>query len=188
MTMPVPEYLAKPEETLFIGRTHAKILFKPALIQLVLIAAHIVIFKYWPDKTGIAQVDAYGELVIHGLILLAELWFVVWPFLQWRYSSFEVTDRRIRQRWGVLHKHSREINLDRITQVNEERQLIDRIFRCGTIVIHDAANATAIRFHDVPHFRHVRTTIDSARHDVHVRTMTAASTPGPTHPGHQEGW
>lgn len=172
----------KPEETLFWGRTHAKILVKPALIQVGLIAAHVAAFMFLSESFGLEKVDKWGPLIIHSVILFAELWFVVWPFLQWRYSSFEVTDRRVRQRWGVLHKHSREINLDRVTQVNEERQLIDRVFRCGTIVIHDAANASAIRFHDVPKFHHVRATIDAARHDLQVRSMSQ------NQPGQAEGW
>lgn len=159
------------EQTLFRGRAHAKILFRPALAQLVLIAAHVAMALYFPDSTGIEAIDEHAQLTVHSTIFVAELWYVVWPFLQWRCSLFEVTDRRIRQRWGVLHKHSREIHLDRVTQINEERQLSDRIFRCGTIVIHDAANASAIRFHDVPRSRHVRTTIDAARHSAHTAGM-----------------
>lgn len=163
---------------LFRGRTHLKTLVRPAAIQVLLLAAHVALWLYFPKSLGLDALDRYAELTLHVLILVAELWYVVFPLLTWYHSHFEVTDRRIRQRWGILNKHSREIHLDRITQVNEERSIIDRILRCGTIVIYDAANASAIHFHDVPQFHSVREVIDEARHQVHSRGPGPVSPPG----------
>lgn len=150
------------EETLFHGRTHPKVLFIPAVIQVLLLALHVAAMRYFPD-VGNDKFDAWSGPVIHSLIFAAETWYVIVPILWWRFSSFEVTDTRVRERWGVLYKNTRDIDLNRITQTNEERGIIDRIFGAGTIVIYDAANSSALRFKDVPRFNEVRQILDDAR-------------------------
>lgn len=157
--------LPSPEQVLFAGHTHVKILVRPVLAQLLLLAAHVALLRYLPEDLGVEALTNWAPLVLHGLLLAAEVWYALLPTLRWWCSVFEVTDRRVRARWGVLYKNSREIHLDRITQVNEERGILDRLFGCGTLLIHDAAShADGIRFHDVPRFRQVRTLLDDARH------------------------
>lgn len=158
MSTPVAE-----EQVLYKSRTHPKILFRPALAQLGLLVLHILVVRYFPERIGIDGVDRWGEVVAHSLIGLGELWYAVRPTMHWWHSTYEVTNRRVRIKWGVFYKNSREINLDRITQVNEERGILDRIFRCGTIIVFDAANTEAIRLHDVPRFHAVRVIIDESR-------------------------
>lgn len=155
------------EETLFVGRTHPKTLVVPISAFLLVVLLHGIAVKYVPADWGHEALTQWGPFTMHAVLLVANVWFAVWPVLQWRASNFEVTTRRVRMRWGVLYKNSREINLDRITQVNEERGIIDRIFGAGTIVIYDAANAAAVRFHDIPHFRSVRDLLDEARAGAH---------------------
>jgi len=167
------------EQVLLQLRTHPKILFKPAVMQVALIAAHIALSIYFPQHTGFAWVDEWGQLVVHGLIVLIELTYVVVPALKWWNAGFTVTNRRLIETWGVLYRHSREIPLDRIASVTTERGILDRIFRCGTLVFHDASMNSAvggrglaeraghgtvgIRFHDIPHVEQVRHQIDEIR-------------------------
>lgn len=171
------------EETLYGGRTHLKILFVPFLVQVAIVALHVATVRYFPAPLGHETLTRWAEPVVHGMLVVAAVVFAVAPFLKWYHSWFEVTDQRVEMRWGVLYKHSREIALDRITQINEERGIVDRIFRAGTIVIHDAANASAVRFHDVPRFRSVRATIDDARRQAQHRQQARATTPFDFHPG-----
>lgn len=158
-----------PEQVLFHGHTHAKILVKPITAQILLLTAHLALVKYLPGDLGSAELSKWVPLVLHGLLVIGEFWYAIMPFLRWWFARFEVTDRRVRMRWGVLYKNSREIHLDRITQVAEERGILDRLWGAGTLVIHDAANSNAIRFHDVPKFKYVRQTLDDARHAAHLR-------------------
>lgn len=85
------------------------------------------------------------------------------------------------EHWGMLYKNAREIPLDRIASGSTERGIRDRIFRCGTLVFHDAAvqqhqnrspltrrprdGDVGIRFHDIPNYAHVERVVDSARFD-----------------------
>ena len=40
------------EDVLAVVRTHPKILFKPAVLQVVLLAAHVLLAIYWPRNLG----------------------------------------------------------------------------------------------------------------------------------------
>ena len=167
------------EQVLAQLRTHPKVLFKPFVLQLLLIAAHIAVSRYFPQDTGFPWIDEWGQLVVHGVIALVEVTYVVIPALRWWNASFTVTDRRLIETWGVLYRSSREIPLDRIASVTTERGILDRIFRCGTLVFHDAAQAMqgfgrglaqrsgngvhGIRFHDIPNYAQVLDLIDQAR-------------------------
>lgn len=157
------------DRVLYTGRTHIKILVPPCVIAVVLGALHVLLYRYYPNHIGWEPLDKWGELALHAILAILDVKYVLAPILRWHSAIFEVTDRLIKMRWGVLYKNSREIHLDRITQINEERGVLDRIVGCGTIVVYDAANASAIRFHDVSHFRRVRGLIDDARHLAHAR-------------------
>ena len=163
---------AAGEQVLLRIRTHPKVLFKPAVIQLALIVAHVAVVLYFPAATGFELVDEWGQQVLHGLILLLELTYTVTPALSWWHTVFVATDRRLLEHWGILSRHVREIPLDRIASVDTERGILDRIFGCGTLVFHDVAAIAAvgrgqrgsgIRFHDVPRVAAVRELIDSVR-------------------------
>lgn len=152
-----------PEQTLFSSRTHAKILVPALFIQGLLLGVHLVLPSLWPDETGIGPVDDYGQLTVHALVLLLELTYVVGPLLRWWHSVFTITDRRVSMSWGMFTKHSRELAISRITHVNIERGLLDRLFGCGTIVLRDAASIEPVRLADVPHVHQVRQLVDDLR-------------------------
>ena len=155
----------EPEQVLFSSRTHAKILVPTLFIQGLLLGVHLVLPTIWPSATGIAPLDDWGQLAVHAIVGLLELVYVVVPLLRWWHSTFTVTTHRVSMGWGTLHKHSRELATTRITQVNVERGLLDRLFGCGTIVLRDAASAEPVRLADVPHVHEVRRLIDDLRFD-----------------------
>lgn len=156
-------------DVLYRGRTHPKILFRPLLAAAALVTLHALLIRSYPDHLGWEPLDQWGEKVLHLILAVLDLKYVVAPVMRWQSSTFEITDRFIKMKWGVLYRNSREIHLDRITQINEERGILDRAVGCGTIVVYDAANASAIKFHDVAHFRRVRSILDDARHQAHAR-------------------
>lgn len=165
-------------------RTHPKMLFVPALIQLVLIAAHVGLALAWAPATSNLGIEgalpSWAQLAAHGVIVIAELWYVVLPALRWWNTTFTLTDAAVVTHWGIIERHSREIPLARITSIHTERGLLDRIFRCGTLIFQDAAYTPAgsytpltarttdapdlgVVFHDVPRVDQVRAAVDEAR-------------------------
>ena len=52
---------------------------------------------------------------------------------------------------SVINFRGRIIPLARINDVAYEKGLIDRMLRCGTLVIHDASQQAGLQLHDIPH-------------------------------------
>lgn len=158
--------------TLYKARTHPKMLFKPLIIQIFLLSLHVLTFMFVKTQTTWIQPS------IHGAIIVLEVWFVVVPVLQWWNNVFTITEERVRNDWGVLYKHSREIKISRIASISEERGILDRIFGCGTLNFYDTAAAAqpktsgswnkreqhdGIQFRDVARIKQVREILDNIR-------------------------
>ena len=78
------------------------------------------------------------------------LWFVVGPFLRWLTTTYTFTNRRFIKRSGFIAKEGRTIPLNRISGVDFEIGVIDRIFGCGTLVVSDASTDGSVELHDIP--------------------------------------
>lgn len=70
-----------------------------------------------------------GPLVILGLIWLA--------IVYWLYSSaeFAVTNRRIIAKWGVITRHSVEMNLDKVEGIKINQGIIGSKLGYGTLIL-----------------------------------------------------
>ena len=168
-----------PDTIHFSSRTHFKVLFVPALVQLGLIALHVIGGLFIPTATGWDWWDSWILLIFHSLLVLVAIWYAVIPLLRWLSSRFEVTDETVASYWGILYKHSREIPLKSIVSTSVERGILDRIFGCGTITFLDAAAAAqpktsgawnrpkqgqyGVNFRDVPRVLEVKQIVDSQR-------------------------
>lgn len=169
------------EKTLYTSRTHPKMLLSALVIQILLLALHFAVWRIWPEDISWAWLDQWGSKIVHGIILALEVWFFVIPVIKWWNTKFTLTTERVRAEWGVLYKHSREISLDRISSISEERGIIDRLFGAGTLNFYDAAagaqpqtsgawnereNQYGVRFTDVPRVKQIRRLIEGARYAV----------------------
>lgn len=167
------------EKTLYQSRTHPKMLLGALIIQILLLALHSAVWAVWPDEIGWAWLSQWGAPIVHGIIVCLEIWFFVIPLIKWWNTKFTLTSERVRAEWGVFYKHSREIRLDRISSVSEERGIVDRFFGVGTLNFYDAAagaqpetsgawneqtSSYGVRFRDVPRIRQVRKLIDEVRY------------------------
>lgn len=137
-----PKLLNEGEHVVFSTRTHVKALLVPALV-LIVTAGLAGFLSAWVDDKKVAQ------YVIWGVALVVVLVWAVWPFLKWWTSTYTVTNRRLTTHTGVLTRSGHDIQLSRISDVSYEKQLLDRILGCGTLVISDASEL-GIRLPDVP--------------------------------------
>lgn len=154
------------------ARTHMKILIKPLMVQILMLALHWACWNYLPVVTDfIAGVHEIGESiarwmpwVIHGVILLIEIIYVVVPVLHWWHARFVITPEQTKMSWGLATRRTREVQLERITQVEMERSLIDHLFGSGTIYLHVAGSDAAVEFHDVPRVKQAKAILDELIH------------------------
>lgn len=145
------EHLTAGEQVVMRLRTHPKALVGAALWALVLVLVLTVLWWFLRDS------DAYVlTMWIAGAVaLVLAAWLVGVPVLRWSTESFTVTTRRVSHRYGVLTRRGRDIPLHRINDISLEKDLLDRLLGCGTLVVSDATEKAGMVLHDVPRVEHV---------------------------------
>ncbi|MGO1317704.1 MAG: PH domain-containing protein [Cellulomonadaceae bacterium] len=142
------KHLTEDEHVVMVLREHLKALFWPTVLLVVLAAAVAATFLLAPNE------------VVHWVVLgLAGVVAVIWvfvPWLTWRTTSFTVTTKRVSMRSGIFTRRGRDIPLYRINDVNYEKDLLDRLFGCGTLIISDATDKAGMELHDVPNVERVQ--------------------------------
>ena len=140
--------LNEGEHVVVSTRTHVKALIIPGLGVLVALAVALFLDRV-VDNGAVS-------LVIWVLFLAVVLWFVVGPFLRWLTTTYTFTNRRFIKRSGFIAKEGRTIPLNRISGVDFEIGVIDRIFGCGTLVVSDASTDGSVELSDIPRVEQVQ--------------------------------
>lgn len=146
--------LNEGEHVVVSTRTHPKVLLLPLLVLIVILAV-AVLFQ------GLGSGGAAGimHLVVWIIAVLAILWFVVRPVVEWATTTYTFTNRRFMKRSGLIAKEGRTIPLNRISGVDFEIGVIDRIFGCGTLVVTDASEHGSVMLDDIPRVEQVQKTV-----------------------------
>jgi uncharacterized membrane protein YdbT with pleckstrin-like domain len=152
-----PSNLLNPGEHVVVStRSHAKALIRPVLVLVLLVAA-VVALSLVTDST----VAGVAAGVVAVLVLL---WFVVRPVVSWLTTTYTFTNRRFIKRSGFIAKEGRTIPLNRISGVDFEIGVVDRIFGCGTLVVSDASTDGSVLLHDIPDVEQVQLQVSDELH------------------------
>lgn len=144
--------LAQGERVELELRTHIKKVVVPILVLLVTIVAVSAL-------TWLAKDQDWPTWVTWAIVIVGVLVFVVWvlvPFLRWRTTIYVVTNRRLITREGIIKRTGRDIPLYRINDVTYEKDVLDRILGCGTLVVSDATDKAGVQLFDVPKVENVQ--------------------------------
>ena len=145
--------LAPGEQLVLRLHPHGKTLVKPALLLLLIVVAAIVVILVLP---GHVQDSGLIRLVVGAIALAGGVaWFGI-PFLRWRTTSYELTSRRLRLRYGIVGRTGRDFPLNRITDVSFRQGLIDRLFGCGTLIVETPGEQGRLEFAEIPDVQRVQ--------------------------------
>jgi membrane protein YdbS with pleckstrin-like domain len=108
------------------------------------------------------------QLVVWVLVLIGVVWFFVRPLLVWLAASYTITTRRLITRRGVLTRRGHDIPLSRISDVEYEMDLLDRMLGCGTLRISDASTDGEVTLPDIPDVERVQRRLNELLHDSSV--------------------
>jgi membrane protein YdbS with pleckstrin-like domain len=174
--MGIPAKLLGADERVVLSmRTHWKVTVVPVVLLLLTVAAAVTIVVLIPP----GQYQQPVRIAVAVLALLGVCVYSLWPLLNWLASTYVLTDRRLITRQGVFTRTGRDIPLTRINDVSSERDVLDRILRCGTLVVWSAGEQGKIVLHDVPRVETVQRTIAElifAAEDDDGETRRASST------------
>lgn len=158
--MAISRKLLNDGESIVVStRTHPKALLLPVLILVVLVAIGVV-FTVFVDN-GVARLVAWLVL------LVVALRWVLWPVLDWLTGTYTFTDRRLITRNGIITRRGHDIPLGRISDVSYERDIIDRVLGCGTLIISDASTFGQVRLHDIPDVEETQRRLNVLLHELH---------------------
>jgi membrane protein YdbS with pleckstrin-like domain len=143
--------LGEDEYVVVSTRTHWKALIFP--VFLLLVVAGLGGFLAAIVPTGSMQTPARIAILAVGVVILVA--FALKPFLNWYFSTYTVTNRRLITRHGILTRTGRDIPLMRVNDVSYEHGLIDRMLGCGTLHIESAGERGQVDLPDVPHVEHL---------------------------------
>jgi uncharacterized membrane protein YdbT with pleckstrin-like domain len=125
---------------------HWKTLVVPFLELLVVlaVAGFLLAQDWWPD-----WITVVVALVFAGMLFGV-------PFLRWRTTLFVITNRRVVTRSGILTRTGRDVPLNRINDVTFTENLLERVLRCGTLLVESAGERGQVVLTDVPHVAEVQ--------------------------------
>lgn len=145
--------MAPGEELVLRLHAHGKTLVRPAAVLLLIIAAALTVIFFLPqNSTDLWPV----RLVVGAAALVAAIvWFGV-PFAKWRTTTYELTNRRLRLREGIVTRSGRDFPLNRISDVSFEQGLIDRLFGCGRLIVESPGEQGQLVLTEIPQVRRVQ--------------------------------
>jgi uncharacterized membrane protein YdbT with pleckstrin-like domain len=156
----ISKNLLNEGETIVVDtRTHPKALLFPLLMLVVFLAIGTFV------QTQVDQKEV--DWVVWGLVVLGAIWFVLRPVLIWLTATYTITTRRLITRHGVITRRGHDIPLTRISDVAYEKDLIDRLLGCGTLVISDASTHGQVALPDIPRVEDVQRKLNDLLHDLH---------------------
>ncbi len=145
-------------------RTHPKALLLPLLILAVTLAAATFV-----NTVGDGDAADILHIVVWVVAALVIVWYVVRPVISWLTTTYTFTNRRFMKRSGLIAKEGRTIPLNRISGVDFEIGVIDRIFKCGTLVVSDASEQGRVELHDIPRVEQEQLKVSEELHQLSQR-------------------
>ncbi len=132
---------------------HGKTMLRPAAILAVILAAAIAIVIVLPATAShLWQIRlAIGAVATAA----AAIWFGV-PFLRWRTTTYEMTNRRLRLREGIVTRIGRDFPLSRISDVSFSQGVVDRLLGCGRLIVESPGEQGQLVLTEIPDVRRVQ--------------------------------
>jgi uncharacterized membrane protein YdbT with pleckstrin-like domain len=157
--------LAEGEQLVLTLHPHWKTVLRPFLILAVIIAAALALLIYLPSSLD----KPYVRLGIGGVAVLAVIIFTAVPLLRWRTTTYELTTRRLRLRFGIISRTGRDFPLARISDVSFSHGLIDRVLGCGRLVVESAGEHGQLVLTEIPRVQDVQAQIFQLVEDEQTR-------------------
>lgn len=158
--------LNEGEHVVVSTRTHVKVLLGALLVLLLTVFAVAFIGAQVNERVDSDAARTTLGVVVGLVTAVILVWFVLKPFVRWYTTTYTFTNRRFIQRAGFIAKEGRTIPLNRISGVDFEIGVVDRLFGCGTLVVSDASEQGRVPLKDIPHVEEVQRIVAEELHNL----------------------
>jgi uncharacterized membrane protein YdbT with pleckstrin-like domain len=157
--------LVEGERAVLILNPHWKTVLWPfVLLVIVAVAAAVLLVVIPRGSLQGPERIAVGAVAI----VIAAIWAGV-PILRWKTTTYELTTRRFRLRYGILSRTGRDFPLTRISDVSFSYGLVDRVLGCGRLVIESAGEHGQLVLDEIPDVAKVQATLFQLVEDEQAR-------------------
>jgi uncharacterized membrane protein YdbT with pleckstrin-like domain len=157
--------LSQGEHLVLKLHPHWKTLLRPVLVLVLIVVAAPALLLLLPAHASTLPVRL---AVAAAALLAAIIWFGV-PLLRWWTTSYELTNRRLRLREGILSRRGRDFPLIRISDVSFSHGLLDRLLGCGRLVVESAGEHGQLVLTEIPRVQEVQSTLFQLVEDEQAR-------------------
>ena len=163
--------LSQGEHIVLQMHQHWKTVLGPVLVLALIIVAVLAVLIFVPHLVAAAR------LAVGVVALVAAVIWVGIPLLRWRTTSYELTNRRLRLRAGVLTRQGRDFPLSRISDVSFAQGLLDRVLGCGRLVVESPGEHGQLVLTEIPNVQQVQATLFQLVEDEQARLAREAPEP-----------
>ncbi|MBA2437804.1 MAG: PH domain-containing protein [Acidimicrobiia bacterium] len=133
--------LNQGEEMILDLRPHWSFFALPAIVLVVALGVLLALSAAgWPEWLQ----------VVAAVATLAALVRFVLRYARWASTNFVITSDRLIHRRGVIAKEGIEIPLERVNTVFFRQSVLERVLRCGDLVIESGGERGRQAFSDIP--------------------------------------
>jgi uncharacterized membrane protein YdbT with pleckstrin-like domain len=144
---------------------HWKTVLMPMVILIVVAIVAAVLLIVIPH----GRLAGPEQIAVGAVALIVALTFTLVPLLRWRTTTYELTTRRFRLRYGILSRTGRDFPLIRISDVSFSHGLIDRMLGCGRLVIESAGEHGQLVLNEIPSVERVQAALFQLVEDEQAR-------------------
>jgi uncharacterized membrane protein YdbT with pleckstrin-like domain len=145
--------LSEGEHFVLRVHQHWKTVLRPVLILALIIVGLLAVLLFVPRMVQAARLGVGAAALILALV------FVAGPLLRWWTTSYELTNRRLRLRAGVVSRTGRDFPLARISDVSFSQGLLDRVLGCGRLIVESPGEHGQLVLTEIPHVQQVQATL-----------------------------
>jgi uncharacterized membrane protein YdbT with pleckstrin-like domain len=147
--------LSEGEHSVLLVHPHWKTVLLPFLILVVVVVVAAVLITVIPHS----KLQANERLAVGVIAVVVALIWTGVPFLRWRTTTYELTNRRLRLRRGILSRAGRDFPLIRISDISFSSGPIDRLLGTGRLIIESAGEHGQLVLTEIPDVRRVQATL-----------------------------
>lgn len=133
-------------------RPHGRALVRPAAVLVLALGVGAFAAGWVPD----GEYQSPGRLAVAAVVTGVLLRWALRPYLRWLSTRVIVTDRRLMTRTGVLTRSGRDVPLGRIVDLGHVRTPLQRLLRCGTLLVDTSGDRGGLVLRDVPRVEQVQ--------------------------------
>lgn len=134
---------------------HWKTVLRPFLILAATVIALLALLLF----ASAVRDTAPARIALGVVALVAVLTWVALPLLRWRTTSYELTNRRLRLRAGIITRTGRDFPLSKISDVSFQQGLLDRVLGCGRLIVESPGERGQLVLTEIPHVQDMQATL-----------------------------